>query len=124
MRVLPEYIVSTSTRVACVYGLDPGRKRPRHIKSASATAALHMTDATAVSALPEHLNDLRLIAQAEATAGIAARDVVVSIENALKNALDDQVAGAASLLSLFARRSAEEVRRIAVLFALTGVTCF
>ena len=52
--------------------------------------------------LREHLKDLEHLASASGTAaglsGVSAKDIVVSIENACKNALDDEVAGAVSLL--------------------------
>ena len=52
--------------------------------------------------LREHLKDLDHLASASGTAaglsGVSAKDIVVSIENACKNALDDEVAGAVSLL--------------------------
>ena len=52
--------------------------------------------------LREHLSDLALLATNGANApglmGVSARDIGVSIENVCKNALDDEIAGAASML--------------------------
>lgn len=69
--------------------------------------------------LRQHLQDLSVLATSSAeTSGATARDVVVSIENSCKNALDDEVSGAVSLLfersgglTSLLMRSLENIRR-------------
>lgn len=48
--------------------------------------------------LSSQLNDLDLICTTDNASGLSARDLVASIENVMKNALDDEIAGAVSLL--------------------------
>ena len=52
-----------------------------------------------LESLPEHLRDLRAIAESTSDVGInSAKDVAVSIENVCKNATDDELSGAVSVL--------------------------